>query len=175
MATLRTVILGVAIFVMGSFSYNFGANPPIDYPRLLISDTQQFAPDGTTPIYVFADQEIQAATAIANLPFQSAQYFSYPAGQNIPPQPITYLRVAALLLDCLAANKARLSSIQKLLDVELDPVKAATVLHEQAQAYRDVDDNSGAFMIIEQVNDLFSFQDRFWRQVQRQSGGGGAI
>jgi len=174
---LGSAILSAGIFIMGSFSYGFGSNPPIDYPRLLISDTQEFAPapNNTTPIYVFADQEIQAATAITQLPFQSAQYFSYPAGQTIPTSPVSYLRIAALLLDSLAANKARLSSIQKLLDVELDPVKAAGVLRDQAAEYRKIDDESGAFFIIEQVNDSWSFADRYWKQVQRQSGGGGGI
>jgi hypothetical protein len=80
------------------------------------------------------------------------------------------LRVAALLLDSLAANKGRLAGIQQMLDIKIDASKAAVALQAQAKVLRETDDNSGAFMIIEQCNDYFSFSDRFWKQVQRQSG-----
>jgi hypothetical protein len=54
--------------------------------------------------------------------------------------------------------------------VKLDASKAAKALQDTAQRYLDMDDNSGAVVIIESVNDYFSFRDRFWKQVQRQSG-----
>lgn len=148
-----------------SFSYQFGNYPAIDYPRLLISDTQE-------QNHVFEDSEILAAYAINAAQFQSSMFFSPPAGRNLPSQPISYLRCAALLLDALAANKARLSSITQLLDVKLSPQFARKALADQAQAYRDIDDNSGAFMIIEQCPTSWAFYDRFWNQWQRQSGGG---
>lgn len=153
-----------------SFSYQFGANPPIDYPRLLISDTQQFGADGTTKIYAFEDSEIMAATTIETSVFQSAQFYSGQGGltsfanQAVVP----WRRIAATLLDSLAANKARLSAVTELLDVKLAPGIAAKALREQAQALRDADDNSGSFAIIEQVGNQFSFRDRFWKTVQRQ-------
>ncbi len=157
-----------------SFSYGLGLNPPvpnpaIDYPRLLVSDTQQFGPDGTTPIYVFEDAEILAAALINSSVFQSAQFYSGPGGRNIPTSPVNYLRTAALLLDSLAANRSRLASIKQVLDIKLDPAVAAKNLKDQAQAYRDADDNSGAFFIAEQVNDSFSFRDRWWKEMQRQA------
>ena len=155
---------------MGSFSYNFGANPPIDYPRLLCSDTVQNDPATGQRVYAFADQEIQAATQIEMQVWQSGQFFSPPAGVgalNNPPYP--WRRIAATLLDALAANQARLQIIAKLLDVTINP-KAADAMRAQAAALREADDNSGAFIIIEQVNDVFSFRDRFWKQVQRQQG-----
>lgn len=147
-----------------------GTNPPIDYPRLLISDTVQFGKDGTTPIYVFSDQEIQAMTTIVTLNWQSAQFYTPPAGQQLPSTPIPYMRIAAGLLDCIAANKSKLASITRILDVELSPAVAAKMLREMAQEYRDVDDNSGAFMMIEQVNNDWSLIQRYWNQVQRQQG-----
>lgn len=161
---------------MGSFSYGFGSNPPIDYPRMLISDTQQYAADGVTPIYVFADSEIMAAYQIQQLMFQSSQFFSpgntgSVSDQSLPTQPVTYLRVAALLLDCIASNKARLASIKQLLDVKLDSSDAAIQLRAQAEEYRQVEDNAGAFFIIEQCPNDWSFFDRFWKQVQRQQAG----
>ena len=48
-------------------------------------------------------------------------------------------------------------------------------MRAQAQALRDADDNSGAIMIVEQVNNSFSFRDRYWKTVQRQSGGGAGV
>ena len=49
--------------------------------------------------------------------------------------------------------------------------KAAAALEKQALAYEAMDDNSGAFFIAETVNTVWSFRDRFWNQIQRQSGG----
>ncbi len=157
----RNDVRGAAL----SFSYQFGNYPTIDYPRLLISDTQELN-------HIFEDSEILAAYQINAAQFQSSMFFSPPAGRNLPSQPVSYLRCAALLLDALAANKSRLSSITQLLDVKLSPQFAAKSLRDQAQSYRDVDDNSGAFMIIEQCPTTWAFQDRFWNQVQRQQGGG---
>jgi hypothetical protein len=145
-----------------SFSYQLGANPPIDYVRLLMSDTQSLN-------HIFEDEEINALTAIVSLQFQSAQFYSGSQGANLPTSPVSYLRVAALGLDSLAANKARLASIKQLLDVKLDSSDASIQLRATAAEYREVDDNAGAFMIIEQVNDAFSFRDRFWKTVQRNS------
>ena len=160
-----------------TFTYNGGANPIIDYPRLLISDTQQFGADGITPVYVFADQEIMAAESIVMGIFQSGQFFNTPSGPTgggtlgsyLPNLPVPYYRVAGMLLNSMAANKSKLSSVMQLLDVKLDSSKAAAALQKQAQAYFDMDDNSGAFMIVEQVNDQFSFIDRFFKGWQRQT------
>ncbi len=140
-----------------------GSQDNIDFVRLLCSDTQ--------PVnHIFEDTEILGAYRIQQAQFQSGQFYSGPAGKNLPATPVSYLRVAALLLDALAANKARLASIKQLLDVRLDSSDASIQLRETAKQYRDVDDNSGAFVIIEQVNDWASFRDRFWKTVQRQSG-----
>ena len=161
----------------GTFSYGPSSspptiNPPIDYIRGLVSDTVEFAPDGVTPVYIFSDQEIQMFTAMQSqaLGWQSTQYYSPPAGAFLPSAPTGYLRIAATMLNALASNKSRLASIKKLLDVQLDSSDAAIQLRDTAQMYLDMDDNSGAVAIIEMVNDYFSFRDRFWKQIQRQSG-----
>jgi hypothetical protein len=151
-------------FLMFTYNSCDGTNNTIDFVRLLISDTQEVN-------HIFEDSEILGAYQIQMAQFQSAQFFSPPLGQNLPANPVSYLRVSALLLDSLAANKARLASIKQLLDVRLDSSDASIQLRATAAEYRDVEDNSGAFMIIEQVNDEWSFRDRFWKQVQRQSGG----
>ena len=156
----------------GTFSYQGGANPPIDYPRILVADTLQFGPDGTTPIFAFWDQEIQAATQIEMAVWQSGMYWSGPQGVS----PLTntsvvpWRRIAATLIDALASNQARLSYISQQLDTKMNP-GAVKDMQAQAAALRLADDNSGAFAIIEQVNDHWSFIDRYWKTVQRQSAG----
>ena len=129
----------------------------------------EFAPNGNR-VYIFSDEEYAAMAQILTMQFQSAQFYSPPAGQNLPQVPVPWLRVAALALDAMAANKSYLASVEELLDVKLDAGKSADALRKQAQAYRDQDDNSGSFMIIEQVNDDFSFFQRYWNQVARQQG-----
>lgn len=158
-----------------SFSYGIvsgSPNPPIDYVRLLVSDTQEFAADGVTRAYIWDDAEILAATNIQSGVFQSSQFYSGGAGATLPTGHVSYLRVAALLLDALAASRSRLSSVVGLLDVKLDVAKAADALRAQAAQYRQVDDDSGAFAIIEQCPTTWSVYDRFWAQVQRSQGTG---
>ena len=155
----------------GTFSYNYGSNPPIDYPRLMISDTQEYLPDGVTPGYVFADQEIMAAVQIESSTFQSAQFYTPPGGIALPQGVVMpWRRIAATLMDCMVANKGKLASIKRILDVQLDSSDAAKWLQAQAKTYRDTDDNSGAIFIIEQVNNEWSLYQRYWAQVQRQQG-----
>lgn len=157
---------------VGTFTYQGGANPPIDYPRILVADTIQFGPDGVTPVFAFWDQEIQAATAIELAAWQSGMFWAGPQGlasftnTNVVP----WRRIAATLINCLASNQARLSLISQQLDTKLNP-GAVKDMQAQAAALREADDNSGAFAIIEQVNDNFSFCDRYWRSVMRQSAG----
>lgn len=145
-----------------SFTYDFATAPLISYVRLLIPDT-----DSSNPI--FQDDEIQAFYFIQSQQYQSSMRYSGPAGQNLPSSPVSYLRVAALALGTLAGNSARLSSVIGLLDVKLDPSKAAEMLRAQAAEYRTIDDDAGAFMIIEQCTTSWGFLDRYWSQVQRQS------
>lgn len=147
-----------------SFTYTEGANPTIDFVRLLIPDTD-------SSNFIFSDEEINAFYAIQASVFQSGMFFSGAQGRNLPYQPLSYLRVAALALDALANNKGRLGSVIQLLDVKLDPSKASQVLRDGAANYRQIDDDSGALMIIEQCNTDWSFRDRWWKQWQRQSSG----
>jgi hypothetical protein len=145
-----------------AFTYDFTTAPLISYVRLLIPDT-----DPANPI--FQDAEIQAFYFIQSQQFQSSMKYSGPAGQNLPSSPVSYLRVAALALGTLAGNSARLSAVIGLLDVKLDPSKASDMLRAQAAEYRAIDDDAGAFAIIEQCTTSWGFIDRYWSQVQRQS------
>jgi hypothetical protein len=106
--------------------------------------------------------------------WQSSMYSSYQMGTlQLPGTPSNFLRAAALLLNSLAANQSRLAAVTGLLDVKLSPAAAAKALQDTAQRYLDMDDNSGAFAIAEQVNTVWSFRDRWIAQMQRQTGGGG--
>src|SRR5580704_6477711 len=139
-----------------TFSYNGGANPPIDYPRLLCYDTNEFLADGVTRAYMFSDQEIMAAAAINQGIWQSSMFYTQPTGlPNLPSSPSNYFRQAATLLFSFASNRARLASIKQLLDAKLDASDAAIQMRAQAQAYLDMDNESGAFVIIEMVQDKF--------------------
>jgi hypothetical protein len=162
------------LIIMGTFSYGPAAspptlNPPIDFPRGMIADTVEFNAAGQS-VYIFSDQEILMFTQIQQSVFQSLQFFSPPAGSTIQGSPPNYFRLAAMLLRAMAANQAKLAAVQQLLDVKLDASKAAAALNTQADAWEEMDDNSGAVMIVEWCNDYFSYRDRFWKQVQRQSG-----
>lgn len=121
-------------------------------------------------VYAFEDEEIAAATLIEQSVWQSGMGSSPPSGGYVPTIPVSWRRIAATLLDSLSANQARLTIISQLLDVKMNP-NAAKEMRAQAAALRDIDDNSGSFVMIEQVTDAFSFRDRFWKQVQRQTAG----
>ena len=172
----RAFIACAAILFMGftgTFTYQGGANPPIDYPRFIVADTVQFSPiDGTTPIFAFWDEEIQAATKIEMGVWQSGMYWS--GRQGVSPLQnsavIPWRRIAATLIDALASNQARIGLISQQLDTKLNP-GAVKDMQAQAAALRLADDNSGAFAIVEQVNDYASFVDRYWKTWQRMSAG----
>lgn len=161
-----------------SFSYQQGSNPPIDFPRMLIGDTVQFD-QNQNQVYIFDDNEILSFEQIVLTPFQSGQFYSPnsgplgggTAGVGLPSPPIPYYRVAALMLNALASNQSRLAGVTKLLDVSLDIKGAAKALRDQAAVWLAMDDDSGAFVIIEQVNNEWSFAQRWWNQWQRQSAG----
>jgi hypothetical protein len=157
---------------VGTFSYQGGANPLIDYPRYIASDTLQYGPDGVTQIFAFWDQEVQAAIQIEMAVWQSSQFWSGPAGVTpfINSTVIPWRRIAATMIDSLASNMARLNYISQQLDTKMNP-GATKDMMAQAAALRLADDNSGAFVLIEQVNDHWSFVDRYWKTVQRQSAG----
>ncbi len=148
-----------------SFTYSNcdGTNDRIDFVRLLISDTVDLN-------HIFEDSEIEGAYRIQQMTWQSASFYSNTGGSFLPSTPVSYYRVAALLLDAIAANKSRLSSITQLLDVKLSPEVSAKALREIAINYRDVDDNTGAFAIAEQVTNQFTFRQRVWNQYQRLGG-----
>jgi hypothetical protein len=146
-----------------SFSYTPGTD--IFYVRLLIADSQSPG--------IFSDEEITGLMQINQMTWQSSMYYSYQQGRaNLPQAPSNYLRAAALALQSLASNGARLSAVIGLLDVKLNPAAAVKALQDQAAAYLAMDDNSGAFAIAEQVTTVWSFRDRWISQLQRQTGGG---
>jgi len=158
--------------MVATYTYDFDTDPQTSYVRLLIPDTS-FIPNTAPPVMIFSDQEIAAFFQIQQMSgFQSSMFFSGAQGRFLPNQPVSYYRVAALALDTLANNKAKLGGVLKLLDVSLQKIKDVTdALRDGAKSYRDLDDNSGALMIIEQSNTDWSFRDRYIKQWQRQASG----
>lgn len=146
-----------------AFTYDFTLAPAIAYVRLLVADT-----DSTNPI--FSDEEITAFYTIQSSMAQSGPARSSPS-TTLPSTPVSYLRVAALALDTLASNRSRLASVVQILDVRVSPSAAAQSLHKQAESFREIEDNAGAFAIIEQCSTTWAFADRWWKQIQRLSGG----
>lgn len=150
------------------FTYNPQNPTDADLVRQLIPDTTNTdAQPG-----IFNDYEIQNLFTIQARVFQSSMFFSGQAGLNVPSNPVALLRVAATALDIIASNAAQLSLITKLLDVQLAPSAAAKMLADRADKYRQIDDENGAFAIIEQCPTVWSVRDRWWNQVARMTGGG---
>ncbi len=157
---------------MQTYTYNPEDPGPNDYVRFLIPDTE-FIPDVAPPRMIFSDQEIDMMFQIQqSSAFQSAQFFSGAQGRTLPSLPVSYYRVAAIGLDTLANNKAKLAGVLQLLDVKLQDSKSLSqALRDGAQAYRDLDDNSGSFVIIEQVQTDWAWRDRWIKQWMRQANG----
>jgi hypothetical protein len=144
-----------------SFTYDFGAAPDISLVRLMCADTDSAAP-------VFQDAEVTAALFAESSQglFASGQAMSGFA-HTVPGQVYSHRRAAALLLDALASNKARLAAVNQILDVKLQVDAAAKALRDQAQAYRDAEANAGHFAIAEMVFDQFTARERLWKQLMR--------
>lgn len=155
-----------------TYSYDFDSAPAISWVRLLIPDTE-FIPNVSPPRMIFSDQEIQAFFNIQQMTWQSGMFFSGVQGRNLPALPLSFVRVAALALDSLANNKGKLGNVVQLLDVKLDWKSASQILRDGAKTYREVDDNAGALMVIEQTPTDWAFAQRWWNQFQRQTAGSG--
>jgi hypothetical protein len=152
-----------------NFTYDFGSSPAIASVRLLVADTTNFP---NPPFPIFIDAEINAALQMSSSQgvYVSGVAFSGGAVTQPPVLVYSYYRAAALLLDALAANKALLSSVTKLLDVSLSPDKAAIQLRTTADDYRDIAANDGSFAIAEMVVNQFSERERLWKQMLRIEG-----
>lgn len=148
-----------------SATYSYGANIQIDAIRALIRDTKLAAPGP-----VWQDEEILMFYQLQALQWQTGQFYTQPSGAFLPTTPVPYLRVAAMMLEAWSCDRARIA-ITKQLDTSLNPAAAAKAMLDTAQRFRDVDDDAGAFAIIEQCCTSWQFHDRFWAQVQRQAGG----
>ena len=166
-----------ALFLLGqqmSFSYNAcnGTQNPIDFVRLMTSDTTEFGPQGQR-VYAFEDSEILGAYQIDSMVWQSSMTYAGTGGVNqfSPPPTASPRRAAAVLLDALSANQARMQIISGILDVKLNTA-ASKEMRAQAAYLREVEDESGAFVIFEQVQygDYPSFQQRYWNTIARQGG-----
>lgn len=149
-----------------SWSYDISANPLLASVRLLIMDTNQDQP-------IFQDEEINLFLYLRSSQgiYQSGQ--ANPTGNSIAAAVITYsvYGAAALGLMSMAANKSYLSSISRILDVEIDPSRASKALKAMADGYLAIEDNSGAFAIAETQNTIWDAEERVVKQFLREYGG----
>jgi hypothetical protein len=146
----------------GTFTYGYGSNPAIDAPRFLVADTVE---EG----HIFADEEIMMT---ANLISPMLAIVPTGGGQtSFSGVPASYRFTAALMLEALAGNKARLASALKILDITVDTTKAAAALRDTAKTLRDSEINDGSFAIAEQCTDQFSARERLWKQLVRLQNG----
>ncbi len=149
------------------FSYTPGTGDNnLNAVRLLCMDT-----NAATPI--FQDEEIQIFLQLKSSQgiYQSGQ--ANPTGRPMPApvQVYSIYSAAALALYAMAANKAYLSSISRILDVELDPSRAQKALKALADSYMELEDNSGAFAIAAMVNNSWDAKERVLKQFTRLYGG----
>lgn len=148
-------------------AFTYDVSTALGQVRFLVADT-----DPSNQI--FEDDELEMC-----LQFESSQglYISgqaavtaAPVANPIVPQVYSVYRAAAMALDGLAANSARLSSVTKLLDVELDTGKASADLKSQAKNYREIESRRGHFAIAEMVVNDFTARERIFKVWQRQYG-----
>lgn len=141
-----------------SFSYSYTPTL-INFCRFLVADTVDAG-------HTFEDEEITNAGAL-----ESGSMAIIVQGQTTfstigSPSP---RRVAANLLDALAANQSRLASALTVLDIKIDTKTVASELRNQAKALREVDENSSAFGIAEMCTNDFTRRERWWDQWLRQT------
>lgn len=145
-----------------SFTYDFTTQPLLSTVRLLIFDTNAAQP-------IFQDDEISQFLYLKSSQaiYQSGQ--GNPTGNSISSPVIVYsvYSAAALALLSMAANKSYLSSISRILDVELDPSRAGKALKAMADSYLELENNSGAFAIAETQNNTWDAEERVTKQFLR--------
>lgn len=144
-----------------AFSYDFQSQPLLSTVRMMIPDT--VAPG------IFSDAEVNQAIYIESSQGTYASGQAVPGGNPVisPAQVYSPRRAAALLVDCLAGNSARLAIVEQILDVKIDGSKSAQWLREHAKGLRDTEANSGAFAIAEWVLDPNTAYERVWKQLLR--------
>lgn len=151
-----------------AWSYDWQANPTAAAVRLMVADTDSSAP-------IFSDEEIAGALQFTSAQgaglYISSMFASTGAAQAMTNQVQAPRLAAAMLLESLASDKARLASVTRLLDVEMKPYEASKGLREQAKCLREAEENSGSFAIAEMVSGQFQARERTFKQFLRIYGG----
>lgn len=150
-----------------SFTYDFTSAPAISTVRLLIPDT-----DSTQPI--FSDDEINAFLWLSSSQGIYTSGMAWPNGTqaSMPIQIYSYRFAAAYALDSIAGDRSRLASVERILDVKLNPALAAKGLHEIAESLREQERTCGNFAVAELTYDVFTARERTLNQLLRLTGGG---
>ncbi len=146
-------------------SWTYTPGTPIFYVRSLIPDTD--------PVKViFTDEELNGYLFLNSSQglYSSGQAWPIGTTQTMPVQVYSYYRAAAQAIDVIASNRARLATVEMILDVKLNPGIAAKTLHDIAEGLREQDENM-SFGIVEQVFDPFSARERAINQLLRLEAG----
>lgn len=125
-------------------------------------------PDTVTP-GIFSDEEVNQAIFIESSQglYTSSQFVSGGLGVQCPVQVYSIRRAAALLVDVLAGNTARLAVIEQMLDIRINGPASAKALGDRADSLRKTEAMSGAYAIAEWVVDNFTAQERVYKQMLR--------
>lgn len=146
-------------------SFSYQPMTAIFFVRSLIPDTNQSNA-------IFSDEELNGFLFLESSQGIYTSGMAWPNGSQapLPIQVYSYRRAAAMAIDVIAADRAKLATIQQLLDVKIDGGKAQTALHEIAESLREQEDNLG-FAIAEVTYDPFAARERMLNQLLRLQGG----
>lgn len=146
-----------------SFSYTPGT--PVFYVRSLIPDTNSTRS-------IFSDEEINGFLYLNSSQFLYVSAMAVQGGAApIPPvQVYSFYRTAAMAIDVIASDRAKLATLQQVLDIKIDGGKAQASLHEIAESLRTQEDNLGHFAIAEMTFDPFAARERTLNQLLRIQG-----
>lgn len=146
-------------------SFSYQPMTPIFFVRSLIPDTNMANA-------VFSDEELNGYLFLESSQGIYSSGQAWPNGNqgSMPIQVFSYRRAAAMAIDVIAGDRAKLATIQQLLDVKIDGGKAQSALHEIAESLREQEDNT-SFAIAELTYDPFAARERMLNQLLRIQGG----
>ncbi len=146
-------------------SFTYDPMTPIFFVRSLIPDTNPSA-------FIFSDEELNGYLFLESSQgiYTSGQAWPNGTRAAMPVQVYSYRRAAAMAIDVIASDRAKLATLQQVLDVKIDGGKAQVALHEIAESLREQEDNT-SFAIAEMVPDPFAARERCLNQLLRLTGG----